>query len=150
MVVDGPGTIGPHPFGAGTTWRAAGDSFFGSRCKAEGGGKKLATDVAGLRSRRRPSSPVFGQTKPIEDARGDGLKRQSEETAIGDNDRGPLHRLAPNGYSGSAIEVPNLIVAVMTCSTSPSLAGNGGRDSARPSRERSPRLAGAQDGPTRV
>jgi len=52
-MVDRPGTIGPHPIGAGTTWRAAGDSFFASRCKAEGGGKKLAADVAGSRARRR-------------------------------------------------------------------------------------------------
>lgn len=52
-MVDRPGTIGPHPIGAGTKWRAAGDSFFASRCKAEGGGKKLAADVAGSRARRR-------------------------------------------------------------------------------------------------
>lgn len=52
-MVNGPGTIGLHPFGAGMKWRAAGGSFFGSRCKAEGGGKKLSPDVAGLRSRRR-------------------------------------------------------------------------------------------------
>jgi len=34
MMVDGPGTIGPHPFGAETQWKAAGDGFFVSRCKA--------------------------------------------------------------------------------------------------------------------
>ncbi len=32
---------------AGTKWKGAGDGFFASRRKAEGGGKKLATDVAG-------------------------------------------------------------------------------------------------------
>ena len=37
----------PAPLGAGTKWKTAGDSFFASRCKAEGGGKKLAADVAG-------------------------------------------------------------------------------------------------------
>ncbi|PQA75304.1 hypothetical protein C3731_01640 [Brucella oryzae] len=59
MGVVRPRTIGPHPLGvhvalarwgglrAGTKWKAAGDGFFASRCKAEGGGKKLATDVAG-------------------------------------------------------------------------------------------------------
>ena len=70
MAVVRPRTIGPAPVRAETKWQAAGDSFFASRCKAEGGGKKLATDVAGIRSRRRASSPVFGQTKPIEDALG--------------------------------------------------------------------------------
>ncbi len=52
-MVDGPGTISLHPFGAEMKWRAAGGSFFGSRCKAEGGGKKLSPNVAELRSRRR-------------------------------------------------------------------------------------------------
>ena len=47
MRVVRPGAIGPAPFRAGTEWKTAGDGFFGSRCKAEGGGKKLATDVAG-------------------------------------------------------------------------------------------------------
>ncbi|WLS06756.1 hypothetical protein Q9314_05060 [Shinella sumterensis] len=53
MVVVRPGTIGPAPVRAETTWQAAGDSFFASRCKADGGGKKLATDVAGRRASRR-------------------------------------------------------------------------------------------------
>lgn len=48
--------IGPAPLGAGTAWKAAGDGFFASRCKAEGGGKKLAMDVAGRRARRSRSS----------------------------------------------------------------------------------------------
>lgn len=56
MVVVRPGAIGPAPLGAGTTWKAAGDGFFASRCKAEGGGKKLAADVAGRRARRSRSS----------------------------------------------------------------------------------------------
>jgi len=47
MGVVRPGTLGPAPLGAGTKCKAAGDGFFASRCKAEGGGKKLATDVAG-------------------------------------------------------------------------------------------------------
>ena len=60
MRVVRPGAIGPAPargprracamgwaFRTGTKWKAAGDGFFGSRCKAEGGGKKSATDVAG-------------------------------------------------------------------------------------------------------
>lgn len=42
-----PGTLGPAPVRAGTKWKAAGGSFFASRCKAKGGGKKLATDVEG-------------------------------------------------------------------------------------------------------
>ena len=37
-------------------WTADGDGFFVSRCKAAGGGKKLATDVAGRRARRSRSS----------------------------------------------------------------------------------------------
>jgi hypothetical protein len=56
MVVVRPGTIGPAPLGAGTKWKAADDGFFASRCKAEGGGKKLAADVAGRRARRSRSS----------------------------------------------------------------------------------------------
>src|SRR3546814_305613 len=56
MAVVGPGTIGPAPLGAGTSWKASGDFFFASRCKAEGGGKKLAADVAGRRARRSRSS----------------------------------------------------------------------------------------------
>jgi hypothetical protein len=47
MRVVRPEAIGPAPVRAGTKWKAAGDGFFASRCKAEGGGKKLATDVAG-------------------------------------------------------------------------------------------------------
>jgi len=53
MAVVRPGTVGPAPLGAGTKWKAAGDGFFVSRCKAEGGGKKLVTGVAGRRARRR-------------------------------------------------------------------------------------------------
>lgn len=37
----------PRTRRAGTKWKAAGDGFFASRCKAGGGGKKLAADVAG-------------------------------------------------------------------------------------------------------
>ncbi|MQB07994.1 hypothetical protein DXT91_28570 [Agrobacterium tumefaciens] len=37
----------PRTLRAGTQWKAAGDGFFASRCKAEGGGKKWAADVAG-------------------------------------------------------------------------------------------------------
>src|SRR3546814_5202906 len=43
-------------FRSGTSWKASGDFFFASRCKAEGGGKKLAADVAGRRARRSRSS----------------------------------------------------------------------------------------------
>ncbi|WP_298497948.1 hypothetical protein [uncultured Maritimibacter sp.] len=67
MAVVRPGTVGPAPLGAGTSWKAAGDSFFVSRCNAEGGGKKLAADVAGRRARRSRSSVRPCQ---IEDADG--------------------------------------------------------------------------------
>lgn len=50
---------------AETKWKAAGDGFFVSRCKAEGGGKKPPQDVAGIRSRGRAAPSSFGQTKPI-------------------------------------------------------------------------------------
>jgi hypothetical protein len=71
-----------------------------------GGGKKLATDVAGFRSRRRASSRVFGQTKPIEDALGARVKKQSEEhhdlaTALGE-----MFHLAPTGHSRSVTQRP--------------------------------------------
>ncbi|KUM24442.1 hypothetical protein AU467_30055 [Mesorhizobium loti] len=52
---------------AGTQWKAGGGGFFASRCKAAGGGKKLATDVAGRRSRRSRSSV---RPNPFEDAVG--------------------------------------------------------------------------------
>ncbi len=67
MVVVRPGTIGPAPGRAGTQWKAAGDGFFVSRCKAEGGGKKLAAGVAGRRARRSRSSV---RPNPFEDAVG--------------------------------------------------------------------------------
>ena len=60
MVVGGPGTIGPHPYGAGMQWRAAGDGFFVSRCKPKAAEKSWRRPlrvqerggacVAGLRS----------------------------------------------------------------------------------------------------
>src|SRR3546814_18807943 len=65
MAVVGPGTIGPAPLGAGTSWKASGDFFFASRCKAEGGGKKLAADVAGRRARRDRKSVVKGKSVSV-------------------------------------------------------------------------------------
>jgi len=80
MVVVRPGTIGPAPVRAETEWKAADDRFFASRCKAgsgsparpvawggQGGGKKLATGVAGRRARRSRSSV---RPNPFEDAVG--------------------------------------------------------------------------------
>lgn len=61
----------PAPFRAGTQWKAAGEGFFASRCKAArdpvgvgGGGKKPATDVAGNRSRARASVMVLRSDQP--------------------------------------------------------------------------------------
>jgi len=65
MMVDRPGTIGPHPYGAGMQWRAAGAGFFdfrdakpasGRRRKKAGGGR------CGFKSEAALASPVFGQT----------------------------------------------------------------------------------------
>ncbi|MBX3576094.1 MAG: hypothetical protein KF723_02710 [Rhizobiaceae bacterium] len=64
MMVDRPGTIGPHPFGAGMQWRAAATAFllraakpaYGRRRKKAGGGR------CGFKSEATLASPVFGQT----------------------------------------------------------------------------------------
>lgn len=56
MAIRGPGAIDTHRLRPQRQRRAATASSFVSRCKAEGGGKKLADAVAGRRSRRsRPS-----------------------------------------------------------------------------------------------
>ena len=47
MAIGEAGTIGRAPLAAEAQRRMATRGFFASRCKAEGGGKKLATDVAG-------------------------------------------------------------------------------------------------------
>jgi len=116
-MVDRPGTIGvQHP--------ARTFLLRDAKPALAGGGKKPQAGVAGLRSRRRASSPVFGQTKSIEDALGArrATDRQTEETAIWRQRSERRFRcFAPNGYFDSASEVPNLIVAVMSCSPSLSL-----------------------------
>jgi hypothetical protein len=79
MEVVRPGTIGPHPEGAGTQWKMAADGFFASRCKAAGGGKKLAVAVAGRRSRRSRSSV---RPNPLEDAVGVADKEIRRDTTM--------------------------------------------------------------------
>jgi hypothetical protein len=68
--LDGGRTTGddrPRTRRAEMQWTAAGDGFFVSRCKAAGGGKKLATGVAGKRARR---SRFSVRPNPFEDAVG--------------------------------------------------------------------------------
>ncbi len=84
MAVVRPRTIGPAPVRAETKWQAAGDSFFASRCKAEGGGKKLATDVAGRRTRRRLRRRSSVRPMPFEDADG-APKQEPREYGHGDS-----------------------------------------------------------------
>lgn len=60
-------------------WTADGDGFFASRCKAAGGGKKRATDVAGRRARRSRSSV---RPNPFEDAVGVAGKEIGRNTAL--------------------------------------------------------------------
>jgi len=67
--------------------------------------------VAGLRSDQTNRGRPWGRLE-------DSQRKPRSAITI----EGHFTRLAPNGYSGSTIEAPNLIVAVMTCSTSPSLA----------------------------
>ncbi len=66
------GPLGPkHRGGAGD------DGFFASRCKAEGGGKKLAAAVAG---RTIEAQPVFGQTQSIRGRRWGGTPMEYRGT----------------------------------------------------------------------
>ena len=69
--------------------KAAGDSFFGSRCKAEGDGKKLATNVTGRRTRRRHSGgglrsdPCHSRTRMERQNRKSGEYGNDDRTAQG-------------------------------------------------------------------
>jgi hypothetical protein len=73
------------------------------------------------------SSPVFGQTKPIEDARGSGWKRQSEEAAIWrQRIRFTLSRFAPRTVA-AAPSGTDLNLNVKTMMSSDSVIGNGQR-----------------------
>jgi len=103
MMVDGPGTIGLHPWGRNNVEGGRRQLFWLAmqsrrRRKKAGGGRCRFKIEATL------SSPVFGQTKPIEDARGSGLKR----TVRGNRDLamaigGTLSRFAPH----TAISAPS-------------------------------------------
>jgi len=91
MAGDRPEAIDLHPVGAATSWRAAKARLC---CSARNGaqrqGKKVATAVAGIRSRWRAAPSVFGQTCPIEDERSEletesGIRprpRVPRETAV--------------------------------------------------------------------
>jgi hypothetical protein len=62
MMVDRPGTIGPHPFGAGMQWRAAGDGFFCLAMQSRRRRKKAGGGRCGFKSEATLAAPVFGQT----------------------------------------------------------------------------------------
>ena len=118
-------------------WRAAGGGFFVWRCKAEGGGKKPAQDVAGTRSRACAARSSLGQTKSI----GSRWGWLSQNTSGNDDIRIPASASPPTRQHRSVhplppclrhrIRGPRTSMEIGPAAV-PLLGGSSGRASCRP------------------